>query len=95
MVCPLDRCHGGGTVKLFEVLHRIEAMTGSGDGDPDLDPGRGYDLKMGGWVENGEAVVYAGRMRGFYGTMYYQMLHPVKGLVWIPTRSVIEMGEEG
>ena len=81
-------------MRLFETLHRIEVLVGSGDGDPDLDPDRGYDLKMGGWVENGEAVVYAGRMKGFYGTMYYQMLHPTYGLVWIPTRSVIGMDEE-
>jgi len=96
VVCPLDRCHGGGAMKLFETLHRIEAMTGDADRVMIDDPGPGgYELQMGGWVESGEALAYTGTKTAFYNVMYYQMLHPVQGLVWIPTRSVIEIGEEG
>ena len=83
-------------MKLFETLHRIETMTGDADRVMIGDPGPGgYELQMGGWVESGEALAYTGRKTPFYSVMYYQMLHPVQGLVWIPTRSVIEIGEEG
>ena len=77
-------------MKLFETLHRIETMTGEADRIMS-----GYELQMGGWVESGEALAYTGKKTAFYGVMYYQMLHPVQGLAWIPTRSVIEIGEEG
>jgi hypothetical protein len=83
-------------MRLFETLHRIEAMTGDADRVMIGDPGPGgYELQMGGWVESGEALAYTGKKTPFYSVMYYQMLHPVQGLVWIPTRSVIEIGEEG
>jgi len=84
-------------MKLFETLHHVEALVGEVDcGFMVMDPGPGgYNLQMGGWIENGEALVYTGRKTAFYNVMYYQMLHPTPGLVWIPTRSVIEIGEEG
>ena len=96
MVRRLDRRCCGVPVRLFETLHRIETMIGDADRVMIGDPGPGgYELQMGGWVESGEALAYTGKKTAFYSVMYYQMLHPVQGLVWIPTRSVIEIGEEG
>jgi hypothetical protein len=74
---------------MMSALRRIEALTGTGDYTPE----GAYEVGLGGWIEEGEPLVWFGKMKPLYSTMYYQVYHRTEGLVWVPTNSVIELKE--